>query len=299
LLLWTTTTTVSVSSYGDDSTTPTTIVGTTAAATEAPVKEQSQCSNSFNVEKIESQRNNQRIGRKRCYHHNVIISSMRRFATTIAQSILEVRPSGRQESEVESRNREFFLETRGMDISVAHNFYFSAEFDPQSLFPISNADALRERHKLPDFVQLVNYPDHLTRGKHEGHKHCVMCGHLRVANFSKLETNHHHHQSSKMTSSSSNPTSHIIPRQNKGVCTMCDIAVWMLTSHHVEIKWCKGCKNFKPWENFGEKPQATKCAKCRIRQKEKYATTKSIQKIVATKNNKHNIHPETSSQKEN
>jgi hypothetical protein len=42
------------------------------------------------------------------------------------------------------------------------------------------------------------------------------------------------------------------------------------------IKWCKGCKNFRCWpEAFGiEKSRATKCIKCRVRQRYKYAITK-------------------------
>ena len=42
------------------------------------------------------------------------------------------------------------------------------------------------------------------------------------------------------------------------------------------IKWCKGCKNFRHWPGaFGiEKSRATKCAKCRERQRIKYARTK-------------------------
>ena len=65
---------------------------------------------------------------------------------------------------------------------------------------------------------------------------------------------------------------HIIPRQNKGLCTSCDVTVWVIASSNLEIKWCKGCKNFRPWAAFGGKGLATKCVRCRDRQKEKYAT---------------------------
>lgn len=76
-------------------------------------------------------------------------------------------------------------------------------------------------------------------------------------------------------------TLHIIPRQNKGVCTICDVAVWVvLEQEGLEIKWCKGCKNFRPWAAFGEKGLATKCVRCRKRQKEKYATQKSETRLV-------------------
>jgi hypothetical protein len=44
------------------------------------------------------------------------------------------------------------------------------------------------------------------------------------------------------------------------------------------IKWCKGCKNFRLWSAFGDKSRATKCSKCRERQKEKYAAQKEALK---------------------
>ena len=65
-----------------------------------------------------------------------------------------------------------------------------------------------------------------------------------------------------------------IPTQNKGLCTICDVNVWLVTSSGLEIKWCKGCKNFRPWAAFGDKGLATKCVRCRERQREKYALTK-------------------------
>jgi len=67
---------------------------------------------------------------------------------------------------------------------------------------------------------------------------------------------------------------HIIPRQNKGLCTVCDVTVWVVTVSGLEIKWCKGCKNFRPWAAFGDKGLATKCVRCRDRQREKYAMQK-------------------------
>lgn len=69
-------------------------------------------------------------------------------------------------------------------------------------------------------------------------------------------------------------TSHIIPRQNKGLCTACDVTVWVVVADGLEIKWCKGCKNFRPWAAFGDKGSATKCVRCRDRQREKYAAQK-------------------------
>lgn len=69
-----------------------------------------------------------------------------------------------------------------------------------------------------------------------------------------------------------------IPKQNKGLCTNCDITVWVISKNGLMIKWCKGCKNFRLWEAFGAKGRATKCTKCRTRQREKYASQKELRK---------------------
>ena len=66
----------------------------------------------------------------------------------------------------------------------------------------------------------------------------------------------------------------IIPTQNKGLCTECDVNVWTVMSSGLEIKWCKGCKNFRPWAAFGDKGMATKCVRCREKQRGKYAREK-------------------------
>lgn len=96
---------------------------------------------------------------------------------------------------------------------------------------------------------------------------------------------------SSMSSSSVNTTSTVgtaaygsnyanIPTQNKGLCTICDVNVWIVTSSGLEIKWCKGCKNFRPWAAFGDKGLATKCVRCRERQREKYALQKEEKEKV-------------------
>jgi hypothetical protein len=77
---------------------------------------------------------------------------------------------------------------------------------------------------------------------------------------------------SSVSSSANNHAS--IPTQNKGLCTICDVNVWIVVSSGLEIKWCKGCKNFRPWAAFGDKGLATKCVRCRERQREKYALQK-------------------------
>jgi hypothetical protein len=95
----------------------------------------------------------------------------------------------------------------------------------------------------------------------------------------------------------------LIPRQNKGLCTACDVKIWVYTRMHhnrptptqqqqphtttttqtlisrithPQIKWCKGCKNFKHWAVFGNKPHATKCMRCRDRQRASYQKSVSV-----------------------
>jgi hypothetical protein len=90
-----------------------------------------------------------------------------------------------------------------------------------------------------------------------------MCGQARLCSVGN-------EASGNPDGSDPNDESYIIPRQNKGVCTMCDVAVWTIVALNMEIKWCKGCKNFRPWPMFGDKVMATKCVRCRDRQREKY-----------------------------
>jgi len=145
---------------------------------------------------------------------------------------------------------------------------------------------------IPDFHRLVNYPDYLTKSRpngvdlansNNGKRNCVMCGKLRlcsaaVAAAAKNGGSSNFRAVSRSKSQSpdgdEDDTTHIIPRQNKGLCTACDITVWVILETNLEIKWCKGCKNFRPWSAFGCKGSATKCARCRDRQREKYAMQK-------------------------
>ncbi len=72
---------------------------------------------------------------------------------------------------------------------------------------------------VPAFCQLVNFPTARYFGN------CVMCD---ESDFS-------------------------IPKQNKGVCNNCDVAIWVINPGGMQIKWCKGCKNFRKWIDFGVK----------------------------------------------
>ena len=154
--------------------------------------------------------------------------------------------------------------------------------------------------QVPEFNNLVNFPGNMnniqkqTSNVPEGMKCCVMCGQACMLTTGKHkkcdgaamhksgvgpgmgvaplgDNNHLLSGSNKNGSSSSAPT---IPTQNKGLCTHCDVNVWIVTQSGLEIKWCKGCKNFRPWAAFGDKGLATKCVRCRDRQREKYALQK-------------------------
>ena len=136
--------------------------------------------------------------------------------------------------------------------------------------------------QVPEFTSLVNYPAHMsqkqTANLPENMRCCVMCGGACACNSTVVK--------GKCTNKSGESSQHtrnenekaagfaIIPTQNKGLCTMCDVNVWVICTSGLEIKWCKGCKNFRPWAAFGDKGLATKCLRCRERQREKYALQK-------------------------
>lgn len=63
-----------------------------------------------------------------------------------------------------------------------------------------------------------------------------------------------------------------IPHQNRHICTSCDVAVFTINNGSgLEMKYCKGCKRFKAWVEFHDKPLATKCTCCRQRERQYYA----------------------------
>lgn len=125
----------------------------------------------------------------------------------------------------------------------------------------------------PEFTSLVNFPGHVSLKQPvslpEGMRCCVMCGKACRCTSAKVKKSEN-----KIEQSCSASDIPIIPTQNKGLCTACDINVWIVQSSGLQIKWCKGCKNFRPWAAFGEKGLATKCVRCRDRQREKYASQK-------------------------
>ena len=139
---------------------------------------------------------------------------------------------------------------------------------------------------LPEFSALVNFPSNSSGSSKTviplGMKHCVMCGTVCHTSGSAVKkakqqgkTPLGNSQCNAAISQGNNPAT--IPMQNKGLCTNCDVGVWVVISTGVEIKWCKGCKNFRTWAAFGDKGLATKCVRCRDRQREKYAQSKRDQ----------------------
>jgi Zn-finger nucleic acid-binding protein len=157
---------------------------------------------------------------------------------------------------------------------------------------------------VPEFTSLVNFPAHMsqkqTSNLPEGVRCCVMCGSgcpCSNGNKAKKDTNNKGGNDHGLAPRSSNGQDlmgdkgggyAIIPTQNKGLCTLCDVNVWVVVTSGLEIKWCKGCKNFRPWAAFGDKGLATKCLRCRERQREKYALQKEEKEKsrMMTKTNK-------------
>ena len=142
---------------------------------------------------------------------------------------------------------------------------------------------------VPEFTSLVNFPAHMSQKQSvnlpEGLRCCVMCGQAcpcTAVTKTKKSTNKKgsdcslgpHSSNGQDCMGDKNAGYAIIPTQNKGLCTLCDVNVWVIVTTGLEIKWCKGCKNFRPWAAFGEKGLATKCLRCRERQREKYALQK-------------------------
>lgn len=145
---------------------------------------------------------------------------------------------------------------------------------------------------VPEFTSLVNFPAHMSQKQAvnlpEGLRCCVMCGQAcPCSTGNKKKPNEMMgggggKKDGNLTTRSANGQDvmnekngyAIIPTQNKGLCTLCDVNVWVVVATGLEIKWCKGCKNFRPWAAFGDKGLATKCLRCRERQREKYAVQK-------------------------
>jgi hypothetical protein len=149
---------------------------------------------------------------------------------------------------------------------------------------------------VPEFTSLVNFPAHMSQKQAvnlpEGLRCCVMCGQACPCSTGnkkkptemmggscgggggKKDGNLTTRTANGQDAMNEKNGYAIIPTQNKGLCTLCDVNVWVVVNTGLEIKWCKGCKNFRPWAAFGDKGLATKCLRCRERQREKYAVQK-------------------------
>lgn len=135
---------------------------------------------------------------------------------------------------------------------------------------------------VPEFTSLVNFPSHMSQKQAvnlpDGMRCCVMCGQACPCSSGnkgkKSKSKSSDNDSVNEHLGDKNSGYAIIPTQNKGLCTLCDVNVWVVVATGLEIKWCKGCKNFRPWAAFGDKGLATKCLRCRDRQREKYALQK-------------------------
>jgi hypothetical protein len=145
--------------------------------------------------------------------------------------------------------------------------------------------------QVPEFTSLVNFPAHMSQKQSvnlpDGMRCCVMCGQACPCSSGNKckkggSTKPPKNNDGSLAPRNSNGQDMmgdksgyaIIPTQNKGLCTLCDVNVWVVVTTGLEIKWCKGCKNFRPWAAFGDKGLATKCLRCRERQREKYALQK-------------------------
>ena len=132
---------------------------------------------------------------------------------------------------------------------------------------------------VPEFTSLVNFPAHMSQKQSvnlpEGMRCCVMCGSACPCSTGAKKKGATGAKGNKNEGPMGDKNGYaIIPTQNKGLCTLCDVNVWVVVNSGLEIKWCKGCKNFRPWAAFGDKGLATKCLRCRERQREKYALQK-------------------------
>lgn len=99
--------------------------------------------------------------------------------------------------------------------------------------------------EVPSITECLNFP------QVKQYKKCVMCG-----------SDQFH-----------------IPKQNKGVCINCDSAVWVHNPTGFFLKWCKACKHFRKWSDFGLKGTSTKTTKCR----EKLAVWYAKKKVIMEK----------------
>ena len=160
----------------------------------------------------------------------------------------------------------------------AKNSISNSPFLLPSLHYFNYSDLEKEKNvEIPEFHQIINYPEYSIKSRSRsstpvpgtlsmpksGLHNCVMCAEKRPATPETIAA------AMSDAPNKKNPPP-VIPTQNKGLCTACDVVVWVIQATGKNIKWCKGCKNFRNWAAFGEKGSATKCEKCRTRHRAKY-----------------------------
>lgn len=114
--------------------------------------------------------------------------------------------------------------------------------------------------------------------------------HKDVMNFARILSNSNGNAASSSVSAVSTPRSPkfpithcvmcgrqdvTIPSQNKHICKICDSSYWLYIKFSFVFKFCKGCKNFFPLSEFADKPEGTKCYKCRQRGRDNYMQKKN------------------------
>jgi hypothetical protein len=136
------------------------------------------------------------------------------------QNNLEIKPGSPQLVHENEGNETY---TKCIPLSTPYPTHFQGKLDNNVM--------------IPDFSFLTNFSAGNTGETPKGTKCCVMCGKIRQCSNGK---------SSKVKAMKSSgqysQDDVIIPNQNKGICTLCDISVWVIKKCGTQIKWCKGCK---------------------------------------------------------
>lgn len=83
---------------------------------------------------------------------------------------------------------------------------------------------------IPAVTELANFPQHCGKPRRsDGAKCCIMCGSLRLV------------CDSRPREPSEAPCIH---SSSRGVCTTCEVSVWVLAESGLRIKSCSKCKCF-------------------------------------------------------
>jgi hypothetical protein len=113
--------------------------------------------------------------------------------------------------------------------------------------PFSTLQQHVEEASVPDFSKLMNFPPPVGKQTRNGKRRCIMCGHWRsvlriVGKMSVVPP--------------------IIPYDNKGVCTDCQVRVWNVVETNLAIKFCQQCRNFRECAAFSDDDTTCKYCQC-------------------------------------